>query len=272
MHQEIKKYPVRDKILQKYIKFFWEIRIEYMQLNHGLIPQRNINLRFNLSETPQYIHSNGTDSRLENVYFQGLHTGYREASLKAEGNIDMLGVCFSPESFFPFFKIPVCEFRNRMLGADEIGFKSANNLIEQMKDAHNIAARLDILENKLISLLDHDKQIPANFPIIFNAVKQSNESQLYDFCKQNNIGMRKLERMFNKYVGIPASTYGTLNRFHSSLNQLLYKNYSKLSDLAFDNGYFDQMHFIREFKRFAGDTPKNFVHRNNSILQVGKLT
>jgi AraC-like DNA-binding protein len=76
--------------------------------------------------------------------------------------------------------------------------------------------------------------------------------------------------MFNKYVGVTASTFGTLNRFHGTLNQLLYSDFSKLSDLAYDNGYFDQMHFIKDFKRFAGDTPRRFVSRKNSILQIGK--
>jgi AraC-like DNA-binding protein len=77
--------------------------------------------------------------------------------------------------------------------------------------------------------------------------------------------------MYNKYLGVPATTFGKLNRFHNSMNQLLSNDFSKLSDLAFDNGYFDQMHFIRDFKRFTGDTPKNFIRQNNSILQIGKL-
>ena len=85
-------------------------------------------------------------------------------------------------------------------------------------------------------------------------------------------GLRSLERMYNKYVGVPANTYGTLNRFHVSMNRLLYSDYDKLSDLAFDNGYFDQMHFIRYFKRFAGNTPGNFVKQNDSILQIGKIS
>jgi AraC-like DNA-binding protein len=80
-----------------------------------------------------------------------------------------------------------------------------------------------------------------------------------------------MERMFIRYVGLPASTYNTLNRFHISLNQLLHSKYVRFSDLAYDNEYFDQMHFIREFRRFAGDTPKNFVKNNNSILQIGKI-
>jgi AraC-like DNA-binding protein len=55
------------------------------------------------------------------------------------------------------------------------------------------------------------------------------------------------------------------------VNQLLKQDFSKLSDVAYDYGYCDQMHFIKDFKRFAGNTPKSFVTRNDSILQIGKL-
>ena len=61
-----------------------------------------------------------------------------------------------------------------------------------------------------------------------------------------------------------------LNRFQNTLNQLFHNDYSKLSDIAYGNDYYDQMHFIRDFKRFAGNTPKSFVHHNNSMLHVGK--
>jgi AraC-like DNA-binding protein len=84
--------------------------------------------------------------------------------------------------------------------------------------------------------------------------------------------VRKLERLYNKYVGVSASTFSTLNRFHTSFNHLLYNDFSKLSDLAYDNGYFDQTHFIKVFKRFTGNTPKSFIHQRDSILQIGKLT
>jgi AraC-like DNA-binding protein len=272
MHQEIRTYPVQNPVLKKYIRFFWEIRIEHMQLNHKLIPQRNINLRFNLSETPQYVHMNGTDHLLEDVYFLGLQDSYRDAYLKTEGKIDMIGVCFYPESFYPFSQIPLSEFKNQVLGAHDIGLKTSNCITEQLKETPDIFARLTILENKLASLLIQNGQLPEDFRRIFNVLKQSDTHQIHEFCIQNNIGARRLERMYNKYVGISANTYGTLNRFHSSLNQLIYNKYEKLSDLAYDNGYFDQTHFIKEFKRFAGNTPKNFVHQNNSILQVGKLT
>lgn len=273
MQYQIKKYPVQNLILKNYIKFFWEINIEHMQLNHKLISQRNINLRFNLSETPHYVCLDGKEHLVEDVFFAGLQDHYLNAHMKLNGRVHLLGVCFWPEGFFPLLKIPVSEFTNKFLGAGELGFKLAKTISERLKEANDIAARLDILESELLLLMVNSNHTPHDFRKLFNALKQSDSTlQISEFCKQNNIGLRKLERMYNKYVGISAMTYCTLNRFQKSLNQVLYNDYSKLSDIAYGNGYFDQMHFIKEFKRFAGSTPKSFIHQNNSIFQVGKLT
>lgn len=273
MQHEIRKYPVKHPVLKSYIKFFWEIHIENVQLNHKLIPQRNINLRFNLSETPHYVCLNGKEHLLENVYFSGLQDHFRNIHLKLNGKVDMLGICFLPDGFYPFLKIPVSEFKNQLLGASEVGFKPAIIINERLSEAPDVATRLDILENELVLLLSNNNHTPGSFRQLFSALKQSDTPlQIAEFCERNNVGIRKLERMFNKYVGVSAMTFGTLSRFHNSLSQLLYSDYSKLSDIAYSNGYFDQMHFIKEFKRFAGNTPKCFVHQNNSILNIGKLT
>ncbi len=273
MQNEIRKYPVKNPLLKKYIKFFWEIQAENMQLNHKQIPVRNIDLKFNLSETPHFACLNGTEHLLEKVYFSGLRDHFSNAFIKINGKVDMIGICFLPEGFFPFLKIPVSEFKNLLLGASEVGFSLANRISERLREAPDITARLIILEDELSLLLDNANQTPENFPQLFNTFKHSDSSlQISEFCQRHGISMRKLERLYNKYVGLAAKTYGTLNRFQNSINQLLNKDYSKLSDIAYGNGYFDQMHFIKEFKRFAGNTPKSFLHQNDSMLQVGKLT
>jgi len=273
MQNEIRKYPVQNPLLKRYIKFFWAIQAENIQLKHKLIPVRNIDLKFNLSETPHFVCLNGREHLLEDVYFSGLCDHYCNAYMKINGKVDMLGICFLPEGLFPFLKIPVSEFKNQLLGASEIGFKPANTISERLKEAPDVDTRLNILENELALLLDHSKHTPDNFRQLFNTLKNSDSSlQISEFCRRHNMGSRKLERMFNKYVGLAAKTYGTLNRFQNSINQLLNKDYSKLSDIAYGNGYFDQMHFIKEFTRFAGNTPKSFVHQKDSMLQIGKLT
>lgn len=272
MQHPIKRYPVRHPLLKNYVKFFWEIDIEQIQLYHKLIPQRNINLRFNLSNTPHFITLNGKEQLLGDVFFSGLQDHFIDAHIKLHGRVHILGVCFLPEGFFPFLKIPVSEFKNQMVGTREVGFKLATTIRQKLLEALTTAERLNILEDELVNLLCSKCGTSESFIRVFNALKHVDSPlQLSEFCQQNNIGMRKLERMYNKYVGISAKSFMILNRFQNSLNQILYSDYSKLSDVAFDNGYFDQMHFIKDFKRFAGNTPKSFVTQNNSILQIGKF-
>lgn len=271
MNNVLKKYPVQHPLLKKYIKFFWEINAEYMQLHHKIIPVRNIDLKFNLSETPHYVEINGNKQLLENVYFSGLQDHFRNAYVLLNGKVHVLGICFFPEGFYPFLKIPLSECKNQLLGAGEVGFYHAKTISERLKEAPDVDSRLSIVEKELLSVLDNNIQTPENFRKLFTSLKQSDHSlQIAEFCQQNNIGKRKLERLYNKYVGVSAKTFCTLNRFQNTLNQLFHNDYSKLSDIAYGNDYFDQMHFIRDFRRFAGNTPKRFIRQNNSMLHVGK--
>ncbi len=271
MQNQITRYQVQNAVLKNYIRFFWMLRIDNAQLNHRLIPQRNINLRINLSDTPHYVSLNNKESRLEDVYFLGLQTSFTNSHLKLDGNVNILGICFKEYGVYPFFKTPVSEYKNMIVGADEIGFKAAKKISEQLKEASDTENRLAILESELLLLLDDSYVVPDSFHSIFNALKREKSLQLNEFCEKNNISIRQLERMYVKYVGLPAISYNTLNRFHISVNQLLNTKFSKFSYLAYDNEYYDQMHFIREFKRFTGYTPRMFVKKNNSILQIGKM-
>ena len=271
MQSQIKRYQVKHPLLKKYIKFFWELRVGQVKVNHKLIPQRNINMRLNLSDTPHNVHHESRECVLEDTYFIGLRNKFTDDYLKIKGDVDVLGICFEPDGIYPFLKIPVSEFKNQILGADEIGFKMAKRINEKLKETPDIEHRLTILENELLMILKYSNQNLDNFRLIFNDFKKDNSLQIMEFCRRNNVSIRQLERMYLKYVGLSASTYITLDRFHDSVNQLLKRGYSKLSDLAYDNEYFDQMHFIREFKRFTGNTPGEFINQNNSILQIGKM-
>jgi len=78
------------------------------------------------------------------------------------------------------------------------------------------------------------------------------------------ISERQLERRFKKQVGVPLKRYERISRFELALNRLATVEYSELTSLAFELGYTDQSHFIKEFQEFAGMSPYNFV-RNKSV-------
>lgn len=268
---KIRRFKVQHPRLQKFIKFFWILQIEQIELNHKFIPQRNINMRINLSSTPHCVCRGSDEKILNDVYFMGLQTHDTNSYLKLNGNVDIIGICFMPYGFFPFLKIPVSEYKNQILEADEIGFKLTKKIAERLKESKNIYDRLTILEVELLTLLDDSNQNLDKFQLIFNALNNENPFQLNNFCIRRNINMRQLERLYLKYIGLSPKIYSTLDRFHCVVNQLLNAKNIKLSNLAYDYEYYDQMHFIKDFKRYAGNTPKIFINQENSILQIGKL-
>jgi AraC-like DNA-binding protein len=82
-----------------------------------------------------------------------------------------------------------------------------------------------------------------------------------------NLSERGFQRRFNQHVGISPKLFSRVCKFQAALGQLKNNNYANLSDVAFDNGYADQSHFIRSFKEFAGFSPYQFQKRDRKIAE-----
>jgi AraC-like DNA-binding protein len=77
---------------------------------------------------------------------------------------------------------------------------------------------------------------------------------------------RSFERKFKQHVGIPPKLFSRIARFQASLNQLKRNQFDKLSDIAFENDYADQSHFIRSFKEFAGCSPFQYQKLGPEVI------
>lgn len=75
---------------------------------------------------------------------------------------------------------------------------------------------------------------------------------------QVELNIRTLERRFLKETGLSPKQFTQIIQFQASLQQLSVKDYTKLTDVVYGNGYADQSHFIRVFKAFTGKTPSSF--------------
>ncbi|WP_315823731.1 helix-turn-helix transcriptional regulator [Paraflavitalea speifideaquila] len=77
---------------------------------------------------------------------------------------------------------------------------------------------------------------------------------------------RSFERKFKEYIGISPKLFSRICRFQASLQQLRNNDFSKLSDIAFENDYSDQSHFIRAFKEFAGFSPFQYQRSSSEVV------
>jgi AraC-like DNA-binding protein len=130
-------------------------------------------------------------------------------------------------------------------------------LLEQISETDSVPEQIDAVSSFLVRMLQlnyskTDRQL--NFALHQIAISKGTVS-LNELHKTLNISERTFERRFEQYVGISPRLFSRICRFQATLTQLKSRNYEKLSDLAFDNGYADQSHFIRTFREFTGFSP-----------------
>jgi transcriptional regulator GlxA family with amidase domain len=76
-----------------------------------------------------------------------------------------------------------------------------------------------------------------------------------------NLSERSLERLFHTHVGVTPILFARICRFQTSLAILRQGRFRSLTDIAHSLGYYDQSHFIRDFKLFSGASPGRYLRQ-----------
>ena len=87
-----------------------------------------------------------------------------------------------------------------------------------------------------------------------------------EILKDEKSKRRQLERNFAKQIGISPKQLSKVIRLQATLQMLLHKNTETLTAVAYENEYYDQAHFIKDFREFTGITPKEFLTDENMVL------
>ena len=128
--------------------------------------------------------------------------------------------------------------------------ESTNNQINIISDY--------ILELVKISSSNLDKSIQLAISTIINS---KGIIQIRQLRKQLYITERTFERRFAKEIGVTPKQFAKIIQFSFSLNQIQESDYNDLTDIAYENGFADQSHFIRTFKKYTGETPRKVLSK-----------
>jgi AraC-like DNA-binding protein len=132
--------------------------------------------------------------------------------------------------------------------------------IQQLQQTNQPETRMAII-NAMLQTLFQTKKENLDFSIqqAIQYIDESKGQLSIDILSQKtNTTKRTLERRFLKEVGISPKQFSKIIQFQHSFEQLRLKEYDKLTDIVYTNGFADQSHFIRVFKAYTGSTPKKF--------------
>jgi AraC-like DNA-binding protein len=129
-------------------------------------------------------------------------------------------------------------------------------LEEQLAEASTDPLRIEVVERFLISQLkasDPDPLVMAALALIH---KSKGSLRIKDLALQLHTSASPLEKRFRQVVGASPKKFSSIVRLKHSIQQ--YPAAASLTDLGYEAGFYDQAHFIKEFRAVTGETPERF--------------
>lgn len=233
-----------DPILRNVIYCYWQLKtLEPLahQFNYRVVADGCIDIFFN--------NQNGSES-----FIMGFCKKYTEFPL--ENAFDYVGIRFFPSMVPQLFGVNAQELSNKAENLQLVLPKIAKYLAENMQpnmQLKSLAPRLNRIMLEVFSASEFDmdyRLYKALYLILKNWGVIETESDL-----DIGISPRQLRRIFNHYIGTTPKTFNKVVRFQNILNAKPSLQNLTQNKLFYDVGFYDQSHFIKDFKNFYGVTP-----------------
>lgn len=254
--------------LESIIKFYWTLEIPFDPKNQKqkIVPDGCIEMTFNFGDKIKRYTSENDFVLHPNAMVMGQRT--KSYYILPAGNVDTFAICFYPIGFANFVKTSLEKLVDKETPIAEL-FESteAYDLEQQMIHAIDTQERINIIE---IFFLDKLNEKNTIINIVKSTVdtlfKTNGTTPINVLLKDDSSKRRQLERYFKKQIGISPKQLSKAIRLQATLNLLLNKKSETLTDIAYESNYFDQNHFIKDFKELVGIRPKEFLDNENMTL------
>jgi len=203
------------------------------------------------------LKSENKNVQLHQAGVSGLMDGFKIFSNTK--NTNTLLVMFTETGAVSFFKIPMHElFRESIALSDVLLDAQLDFITEKLAQAKNNEARISVMESFLWEGLNHTQTDLFVSQAVDMIRRSRGDIKVTVLCEQLNISQSRFEKRFRAVVGASPKKFASIVRFKNIINS---PGKSSMTQVGLEAGYFDQAHFIKNFKTFTGDTPEKFFRK-----------
>lgn len=181
-------------------------------------------------------------------------------------SLEIFGVRFHPTGFYDFIKQPLCDLTEKIADADSVLGKLGKEIEQRINEASTTLERISIFESYYEKQTSRSKHHPTLLKRVIQTISESGgQTQIEQIAQNVNINIKQLERIFNREIGLTPKSFSRIIRLQRILRHLNETPVKDWADLAYSFGYFDQAHFIKDFKNFSGTSPNSFARKTNQL-------
>lgn len=183
------------------------------------------------------------------------------------GYVNTFAIRFYPYGFANFIQVPIIELADKETSLNELFGKNASQLENQIIHANSTQERIELVEQFLLNKLADQVTIDSIVKSTIDALlKTSGNASITSILSKEPSKKRSLERKFSKQVGMSPKQLGKVIRLQAALKTMLHKQADNLTQVAYESEYYDQAHFIKDFKAFTGINPKEYLSDEQMAL------
>lgn len=228
-----------------------------------LLPNGAMELVINLNDDLTRIYDRHDTSRfqtLRGTLLVGAHSEFFVIDTAQQKRV--LGAHFRPGGAFPFFDLPAGELRNIVVSLEDLWGAEAGSLRERLLEAAAPPEMFRILEQ---ALLARAAERLHRHPAVVYALREfhglPDARTVADVTAQIGLSARRFIDLFSGQVGLTPKLFCRVRRFQRALTLLRKGQPMAWAAVAADCGYFDQAHFIHDFRAFSGINPTTYLEQ-----------
>lgn len=203
----------------------------------------------------------GKKNLLKRCGISGLQTRFKEFQPEHTQTKTLL-IKFYPWAIPLLFKESAHHLHNQAIGlAELIGYRRMDLLEEELLNTEDTSRLANAMQTFLIQLhLTSDKSAKTDIISLTKEILANPQiNSVNSLAKNYGYSTRTLERHFKEMIGLSPKKFLQVKRFQQTFKQL--QTNLPISHILANNDYYDQAHFINEFKQISGFTPGEIIGR-----------
>ena len=251
-----KKYPVA--VLAPFVRYYW-----YFEIGEDEVPCSQLSFPYGAFELICYLENpntmqwvGATDKFFEPaIFYAGQLT--KPFIMSFDKKCKCIGASLYPWAGDHLYNIPAGEFTNQLVPLDNL--EKDNGIYDQLKFCTDKNALFDCLERYLLKKLFKKQNDPLVYSIARQIINNPTRQALNLHISALSLSRRRIEQRFINSTGLSMGAFTRKVRFQKAVHLLKEKHVDiNLTAIGLQAGYYDQAHFISDFKAFSGLSPKSF--------------